>query len=209
MSKESYPIPPNRKNDDRKTDGRRRVNGRVPTGEYFRRLRRRLKIGLSVAFIVPILILSAYFHFQFNTTLKESGKLHLRLLAESQRNTVDLFLQERVVNILNLFHVHEFHVPPTPDEMRLHLQHLREMSDAFIDVSFLNSKGVQNGYAGPYPFLKGKDYSNEDWFKTLMSREQNYYITGIYMGFRNCFSEISGREKARNLTWSTGRVNIR
>jgi len=152
--------------------------------KYFRRLRRRLQLGLLGAFIIPLLLLSAYFHFQFTTTLKESGKLHLRLLAESQRNTVDLFLQERVVNILNLFHGQKLQEKPSPDHMRLYLQHLREMSDAFIDVSFLNSNGIQVGYAGPYPHLRGKDYSKEQWFKKLMNQTESYYITDIYMGFR-------------------------
>ena len=63
-----------------------------------------------------------YFHFQFNSTLKESGKLHLVSLAESQRNTIDLFLQERVVNIFSLFHGTEFTLNPSQQDMDRYLQ---------------------------------------------------------------------------------------
>ncbi|MEW6441979.1 MAG: ATP-binding protein [bacterium] len=153
------------------------------TREYFRRLRLRLKIFFLIAFIVPLLILSVYFHFQFNLTLKRSGELHLTTLAESQRNTVDLFLQERVVNIFNLFRSSGFNLSPSPDEMRRYLQYLREMSDTFLDVGFLDPSGIQIGYAGPYGYLQGKDYSGEEWVQALQA--QSYYISGIYLGFRH------------------------
>jgi len=162
-----------------------RVAARIAdTREYFRRLRRRLQIGLSVAFLVPLGILSLYFHFHLNLTLKESGKLHLTSLAASQRNTIDLFLQERVVNIFNLFHRDDFTLSPAPDQMRRYLQSLLEANDAFVDVGFLGASGKQKGYAGPYPTLHGKDYSKEPWFQTLMGKDRNYHITNIYLGFR-------------------------
>ena len=151
---------------------------------YFRRLRRPLRLGLLIAFLTPLVILSSYFHFQFNHTLKKSGKLHLTNLAESQRNTIDLFLQERVVNILNLFHVRNFNLSPTAADMKSYLAHLRETSDAFVDVGFLNASGVQSGYAGPFAFLRGKDYSEEVWFQTLLQLDQDYFISDVYLGFR-------------------------
>lgn len=151
---------------------------------YYRRLRHRLQLALFMAFMVPLAILSFYFHFQFNLTLKGSGKLHLTTLAESQRNTIDLFLQERVVNILNLSHSKEFSLPPSPEDMGRHLQNLLVMNDAFVDVGFLDSSGRQVGYAGPYIYLHGKDYSDESWLETLMNQDQNYHISDIYLGFR-------------------------
>ena len=65
--------------------------------DYYRRLRRRLYVGILIAFMVPLAILSLYFHFQFNVNLKESGKQHLTTLAESQRNTIDLFLRSALL----------------------------------------------------------------------------------------------------------------
>jgi two-component system NtrC family sensor kinase len=154
------------------------------TKEYYRRLSRFLKIGLLTAFLVPLGILSLYFHVQFNYTIKESSKLHLSTLAESQRNTIDLFLQERVVNIFNLFHSKAFVCPPSEDEMQRFLQHLTEMSDAFVDVGFLDGSGLQVAYAGPYTYLKGKDYSSEAWYLALMKSKSNYHISDMYLGFR-------------------------
>jgi len=157
---------------------------RTDTAGYFRKLRLRLKLGLLAAFSLPVVALGVYFHFQFNPTLRETGKLHLASLAESQRNTVDLFLQERVTNIFSLFHSTEFALDPTQQQMDRYLHGLRQTSDAFIDVGFCNSEGVQVGYAGPFPDLYGKDYSNEEWFVSVMARHANYYVSDIYLGFR-------------------------
>jgi two-component system NtrC family sensor kinase len=157
---------------------------RTDTAEYFNKLRLRLKLGLLAAFSLPVVALAVYFHFQLNPTLRETGKLHLASLAESQRNTIDLFLQERVTNIFSLFHSTEFTLDPSPQQMTRYLQGLRQTSDAFIDVGFCNSEGVQVGYAGPFPDLYGKDYGNEEWFISVMERDTNYHVSDIYLGFR-------------------------
>ena len=157
---------------------------RTDNAEYFSKLRLRLKLGLLAAFSLPVIALGVYFHFQFNPTLRETGKLHLASLAESQRNTVDLFLQERVTNIFSLFHSTEFTLDPSQQQMDRYLQGLRQTSDAFIDVGFCNSEGVQVGYAGPFPDLYGKDYGNEEWFMSVMDRDTNYHVSDIYLGFR-------------------------
>ena len=172
------------KNTGNSPKGNNALNGQANGRVYFKRLRVRLIIGLMASFILPYAALSVYFHFQFNSTLKKTGILNLTALSESQRNTIDLFLQERVVNLFNLFHSSEFNLNPSRHDMEYHLQHLRQVSDAFIDVGFLNTEGIQEGYAGPFPNLEGRDYSNEDWFKTLIEHKQEYFISDIYLGFR-------------------------
>ena len=153
--------------------------------EHFKKLRIKLTIGLLICFILPLAILSAYFHFQFTKTLKKSEKFNLTALSVSQGNTIDLFLQERVVNLFSLFCSTKFTVTPSKSIMEYYLQNLRHASDAFIDVGFFNNQGIQIGYAGPFPFLQGKNYSKEDWFTTLINQEKQYYISDIYLGFRD------------------------
>jgi len=157
----------------------------MDTHAYFRQLKLRLRIGSLIAFVVPIVALSVYFHFQFTFTLKERAKLNLLAIAESQRNTVDLFLQERVVNIFSQFQSEEFSLAPSQHTMENFLKNLRRVSDAFIDVGFLNEKGIQIGYAGPFPFLQGRNYTDEKWFISLMQQDRNHLISDIYEGFRN------------------------
>jgi len=152
---------------------------------YFKKMRIRLIAGLIAIFIVPHALFTLYFHIQFTDSLTKTDKLNLAALSESQGNTIDLFLQERVVNLFNLFHSREFSIHPGSLEMGNYLQLLRQVSDAFMDVGFLSADGIQIGYAGPFPYLQGKDYSREQWFQTLMGQAGDYYISDIYLGFRN------------------------
>lgn len=155
------------------------------TGSYFKQMRVRLVIWLIALSILPHALFTLYFHIQFTTSLKKADKLNLAALSESQGNTIDLFMQERVVNLFNLFHSREFNTAILTDRMSGPLQSLRQVSDAFVDVGFINPEGIQIGYAGPFPYLQGKNYSDQTWFRTLMRQDRNYFISDIYLGFRN------------------------
>jgi two-component system NtrC family sensor kinase len=153
--------------------------------QHFKQLQTRLILGLVLGFFLPNALLSTYFHFQFTHTLKKSAKLNLIAVAESQRNTLDFYLQERVVNLYNLFHSKEFTLSPTQAHMENSLSSLKHFNDGFIDVGFFDPQGVQIGYAGPFPALVGKDYSGETWYQNLLKDNKSYLISDIYMGFRN------------------------
>ena len=56
---------------------------------YFEQLRRKLRWQLLVTYVIPLLIMSAYFHFEYNATLREGIDNHLKSVAENQRNTID------------------------------------------------------------------------------------------------------------------------
>jgi two-component system NtrC family sensor kinase len=157
----------------------------LKTRAYFHRLKLRLGLGVLTCFIIPHVLLSTYFHCQFTTALKKTGKLNIEALAKSQRNIVDLFLREREMNLRNLFYSREFAPDPTEQKMLYFLQTLNHFSDAFVDVGFLNQEGVQTGYAGPFPALLNKNYRHEAWFSTLLAQEKDYVITDVYLGFRN------------------------
>ncbi|MDY0375870.1 MAG: ATP-binding protein [Desulfobacterium sp.] len=158
----------------------------LQTRAYFNRLKVRLGLAVLACFIIPHVLLSVYFHWQFTAALKKTGKLNIEALAKSQRNTVDLFLREREMNIRNLFYSKEFTLDPGEQKMLFFLQTLNHFSDAFVDVGFLNHEGVQTGYAGPFPALLNKNYKNETWFSTLMAEQvKDYVITDVYLGFRN------------------------
>ena len=141
--------------------------------------------SLLLGFLLPNALLSAYFHFQFTHTLKNSALLNLEAVAENQKNTIDLYLQERVVNLFNLFHSREFSLQPTQESMDSYLQSLKRFHDGFIDVGFFDARGIQIGYAGPHPQLRGRDYSDQPWFMDLHAGSRNYLISDIYTGLRN------------------------
>jgi two-component system NtrC family sensor kinase len=152
--------------------------------EYFQQLRRKLRWQLLVAYVTPLIVLSVYFHFQYNATLSKGVETHLRSIAENQRNTVDLFLQERISNLRNAFDAIAPGRALTPDEMENVLAGLRGESATFVDVGLFNPDGTLVSYAGPHPSLLGKDYSHESWWTQLLSQERESFVSDVYLGFR-------------------------
>jgi two-component system NtrC family sensor kinase len=151
---------------------------------YYRELRRRNILRLILTYLAPLILLSIYFYIQNRALLAEGSRLHLRAIAESQANTLDLYLSERLVNVANLIDDPKFQVPPTPAAMQTYHTKLEKSSSAFVDVGFFDSAGIQTAYAGPYPSLERRNYSSEPWYMELRNKLDNFIITDIYLGFR-------------------------
>ena len=151
---------------------------------YFNQLRRKLRWQLLVAYVTPLILLSAYSYFQYNVTLRKGIENHLRSIAENQRNTVDLFLEERLANLRNAFDPIVLGSPLSPGEMDKVLSELRRENQTFVDVGLFSPQGTLVSYAGPHPSLLGKDYSHESWWAQLLSQERESFISDVYLGFR-------------------------
>ena len=157
----------------------------LPFGrEHYRELKRRQIIRLLLTYLAPLVFLTAYFSYQYEAMMDDSRRLHLSAIAESQVNTLDLFLSERRVNLANLIDDPRFQSPPSAETMDGYLQRLRKASTAFVDIGFFDTAGVQTAYAGPYPSLAQRDYGSEPWYLDLKGRSDNFIITDIYLGFR-------------------------
>ncbi len=156
---------------------------------HFERLRRKLRWQLLVAYATPLVLISLYFHYQYSSTLETEVHAHLRSVAENQRNTVDLYLSERVANVSTAFRAGVFRVSATgadmtdADMMEV-LTELREDNDTFSDVGLFDPDGTLVAYAGPHTFLRGRSYRRESWFQCLHKGSQDHYISDVFLGFR-------------------------
>jgi len=158
----------------------------LPHGQrYFRQLRRSLRRRLLFAYVTPLILLSTFFLYQYNETLREGIDTHLKSIAESQRNTVDLYLQERTTNLRGMLRSIDPVDPLPADAMRAKLLSLQSDSPAFVDVGLFGPDGTLVSYAGPHENLQGLDYSDEDWFKHLIAAESRTFISDVYLGFRD------------------------
>ena len=151
--------------------------------QYFNQLRRKLRWQLLVTYVTPLILLSAYFHYQYNKTLRQGIDMHLRSAAENKRNTVSLFLQERVSNTRSAFHF--VSLPPSSADMLEVLRGLRKESPTFVDVGLFSPEGMLVSYAGPHRHLRGKNYGKERWFLQLSRRQQDHFVSDVFRGFRD------------------------
>ena len=155
---------------------------------YFERLRRKLRWQLFVAYVTPLILLSVYFHFQYQDTLQKGIENHLRSAAENQRNTVELFIQERVANVKSAFRSLQLSDDRSSGAMRVLLAELRNESPTFVDVGLFDSQGILVDYCDYedryHDLLRGKDYGSEEWYTTLLRKRREYFISDVYLGFR-------------------------
>ena len=151
---------------------------------YYDHLRRKLRRQLLFAYCAPLAVLAAFFHFQYSSNLRERIHNHIRSLAENQRNTADLFVQERLANIQSAFHPDTLRIPPEDGDTSRVLAELKRASAAFVDVGVFNPEGNLVAYAGPYPQLVGKDYRGQMWYPQLNTAERSYVVSDVYLGFR-------------------------
>lgn len=155
-----------------------------PDKHHYVALRRRYTLRLLVIYLAPFILLTSYFFLQHATIVRESEGLRLRALAEHRANTLDIFLSERRVNLVNL--INDPHLPYPPDSwtMQAYLEDLKRMSEAFVDLGCFDRSGVQIAYAGPHPVLEKRSYRSEPWYIKLMQEDGDFIITDAYQGFR-------------------------
>jgi two-component system NtrC family sensor kinase len=161
-----------------------RLDPNLHSEEYYRDLQRKNTLRLALMYLAPLILLSTYFYFQYRAMLRESTSNHLRTVAENYAKTMDLFLEERLVNLSNAIDDPRLTIPPQPTIMREMLQKLNRASDTFVDIDFFDQTGSQLAYEGPYGVLGRREYGSETWFVALKEAGQNYIVTDIYPGFR-------------------------
>jgi two-component system NtrC family sensor kinase len=149
-----------------------------------RQLRRRNIIRLTLTYLAPLIALSIFFYFQYRSIVIEARNLHLKAIAENQANMLDLYFSERFVNLANLIDDPRFPFPPNPAVLDSALEKLKKNSESFADLGYFDSTGIQIAYAGPYKSLENRNYSREDWYKTLKDGRIEHLITDVYPGFR-------------------------
>lgn len=154
------------------------------TEEYYRDLKRRHIVRLLLTYILPIVLLTVYFLYQYRGLVTQGQQLHLLAAAENQAYTLDLFLSERRVNLDNLIDDPRFEAPPSSSAMDGYLGKLQMNSETFVDLGFFDLTGVQTAYAGPFSSLEKRNYAEEEWWKQLREPDHHFVITDIYLGFR-------------------------
>ncbi|MCX7737299.1 MAG: ATP-binding protein [Candidatus Kapabacteria bacterium] len=178
------------------------------TKKMFSTMRRNYFIRLILIYVLPLFLLISYFFYQYNDLMSKSRELHLQSIAESKSRLLDIYLIERVNNVVNAIENPELKYPL--DSMSIHkiFVNLKKNNDAFTDIGYFDTTSIQKLYSGPLPQLINKDYKNEVWFQNLISSEKKFIITDIYLGFRKAPHFTIGVKKVINGKHYVFRVSL-
>jgi two-component system NtrC family sensor kinase len=151
---------------------------------HYREIWRKQIVRLLFFYVAPLVVAITYFTIQYNQLALDGQRLHLEAIAGSHASTLNLFLDERIINLENLIDEPDLLPRPTSELLESHLLELAQISEAFVDLGFFDLSGVQTAYAGPYPDLADRNYSSEAWYQRLRDGNQSFTVTDIYLGFR-------------------------
>ncbi|MCJ2165580.1 MULTISPECIES: PAS domain-containing sensor histidine kinase [unclassified Pseudodesulfovibrio] len=136
-------------------------------------------LGLS---LVPLFALGYVIHAEFKQTYEEKLTSNLKLMVSNRRDAIDMFLNERVVQLRMLADMHSFAEMTDQAYLDAVFEVIHETSRSFIDVGVIGHDGRHEAYSGPFD-LKEVNYKDESWFHQVMLK--GLYISDVFMGFRN------------------------
>jgi two-component system NtrC family sensor kinase len=155
-------------------------------------------IGFSV---VPLLLLGAFIYQEFNLSYTAKIQESLKTLTENRRASLDLFLEERVSQLVTLAETNSLERLKDEDYLHKVFNIIQTRSRSYIDLGVIDEEGNHLAYVGPYySILKGVNYKNEEWFSAVMA--SGVYVSDVFTGFRRIpHFIIAVMVRERNKIW--------
>lgn len=154
-------------------------------------------IGFS---IIPLILLGAVFYHEFSSSYNAKVRESLRTLVENRRGSLDLFLEERVSQLVTLANTHTLQSLSDESYLNRVFNIMQARSRSYMDLGVIDDDGNHLAYVGPfYNLLKGVNYKSEEWFSAVMA--QGIHISDVFLGFRKVphfVIAIMVRERNRN-----------
>ncbi len=149
---------------------------------HYERMRRIILISMILVPFIPFFIILSIGYFAFTSSLESSTLATMRRIVSDHRQMIAGFLGERRADLTFIAETHAFEYLRQPDNLHFVFKNLQRQSGAFVDIGIFDESGLHLAYQGPF-LLAGKRYDQEEWFKEVM--KTGYYISDIFMGFRN------------------------
>ena len=151
--------------------------------------------------IVPLIILATVLYYHFSVAYTDKVMERLRTLAGNRQASLDLFLDERISQLITLAYTSNHAELRDQEYLNKALQVMQSRSRSYIDLGVIDQNGDHLNYVGPYhDVLKGVNYRHEPWFDAVMST--GVYVSDIFLGFRKVphfIIAVVVREKGQNL----------
>ncbi|MGB5985864.1 MAG: cache domain-containing protein [Desulfobacterales bacterium] len=150
--------------------------------DNYRALFRKVVLIILFTAITPTVVVSIFILDEFRISYQRKVYDHLGLLARKHKRSIDLFLEEKLMDIRLLAGANSFaELSDEPVLNRKFVEIQRAFDRAFVDIGVVNHTGRQIAYAGPYD-LSGVDYSETEWFKKAIANP--YFISDVFKGLR-------------------------
>ena len=149
---------------------------------YYGSLLRNVVLTILCTAMIPMVAISMFILNEFRSSYEKKAYDHLELLAIKHKKIIDMFLEEKLMEIRLLSGAHRFN--ELSDETALYKKFIKleqAYGRSFLDLGVVDHRGYQIAYAGPH-HLSGAKYANSDWFKKAISSP--YFVSDVFKGLR-------------------------
>lgn len=157
-------------------------------------------IAILLTAMTPTVLVSIFILDAFRVSYKEKVYDHLDVLTRKHKRSIDIFLEEKLMDIRLLAKTNRFE--ELTDEVILN-QKFNELQRAFdrsfVDLGVVDHQGRQIAYAGPFE-LTGVDYSSAQWFQQAINNP--FFISDVFKGMRGApHFIVSVRQESGGKQW--------
>ena len=150
---------------------------------YYRSLLRNVVLTILLSAIIPTLAVSVFILNEFQSSYQKKVYDHLELLVRKHKKNIDLFLEEKLMDIRLLADANSFEELRDEQILKRRFAEMQRAFDrTFVDLGIIDHQGRQIAYAGPLE-LTGASYADTDWFQNAISSP--YYISDVFKGLRD------------------------
>jgi two-component system NtrC family sensor kinase len=174
--------------------------------ERYRILRRNITVLMLLITIIPLVLMAIINYYQYQTALKDEILAPLRVLVNKTKHSFELFLAGRLSTVNFIASAYTYEELADDKNLSRIFFVLKKEIEGIVDIGLIDSGGQQVSYAGPYE-LKGKNYSDQEWFEHV--KVAGVYISNVFMGYRR-FPHIvmAVRHFSESGDWWVVRVTI-
>jgi two-component system, NtrC family, sensor kinase len=142
------------------------------------------KIALTIIIfcVIPLLLLGTVLYGHFSTQYQLKMMETLRTLAENRRGAINLFFDERLLQLVTLANTSSLEQMRDEEFLGRIFNIMQKHSKSFLDLGVIDQEGKHLAYVGPHRNLKEVNYKNEEWFSAVMNTGE--YVSDIFLGFR-------------------------
>lgn len=154
----------------------------MKNGRYYHLLTRNMIVIIVTLSLTPLILTGVIILMSFSDAYHAKVTEHLGELVQKHSQNIDRFLEDRLADIRVLARSCEMEQLHQSEVLSKKLRLLREeYGGVFVDLGFVNDRGIQTAYAGPFN-LTGADYSESAWYKNTIKSE--HYISDVFTGLR-------------------------
>ncbi len=167
---------------------------------HYKKLWRDIILATLSFSVVPLLILGGVIYHQFSVSYTAKIMDNMKTLAENRASSIDLFLEERISQLIGLANTHSVEQLQNEEYLSKVFNIIQTRSKSFLDLGIIDEDGNHLAYVGPYyKTLKKVNYKDADWFHEVIAT--GVHVSDVFLGFRKVphfIIAVMVREKNRS-----------